>query len=153
MPKSRANKRKENRDFLTLKDSYVKENYLKWFDLAMKNFIHAEDLREQEVRFMLFFYDYEWCTMERIAEDYGRSYKKLYDRTIRPLKKKGYIEDYYSHGVASAAVDQMLGISHKVSRICLSHKGRHAVQRFYRMLDGREEIAYYDLGSGGRPTE
>lgn len=153
MPRSKANKNKQNRDFLMLRDKYVKDNYLKWLDLTMKNFVNATGLKEQEIRFMLFFYDYEWATMDKVAEDFGRSKKKLYDRTVRPLKSEGYVEDYYSHGRSSSDVEQMLGLSHKSSRICLSHKGRHAVQRFYRMLDGREEISYYNLGSGGRPIQ
>lgn len=153
MPKSKAAKSKQHRDFLMRNGKYVKDNYMKWFDLAMKNFIYKTGCTEAQVRFMLFFYDYEWSTMVRVAEDYGRAYTALYRQVILPLKKEGYIEDYYSHGATSAEVDQMLGISQKASRVCLSRKGKQSVQRFYRMLDGREEIQYLELGSGGKPIE
>lgn len=151
MPKSRANKSKQNRDFLMAHERYVKDNYLKWLDLATKHMMAVTDLKLQEINFMLFCYDYEFFSMEHIAETYGRSKKKLYDRIVYPLKKRGYIEDYYSHGRSSAAVEQMLGITHKSTKLALSSKGKQAVQRYYRFIDGREEIAYHDLGRGGRP--
>ena len=93
--------------------------------------------------FMLFIYDYEFFTMKRISIDYGRSTKKLYERQLLPLKHEGYIEDFSSHGLVSKEVEQTFGITQRKTRYALSHKGRHAVQRFYRMLDGREAISYH----------
>lgn len=153
MRKSNAAKSKQHRDFLMLKERFVGDNYLKYYDIAEKHFTAVTGLNRQKLLFMLFIYDYEFFTVDKIAEDYNRNRQGLYERTIIPLKKEGYMETYYSNGPTSKEVDQMLGISHKSARICLSHKGRHAVQRFYRMLDGREEIQYHQLGSGGVPTK
>jgi hypothetical protein len=136
-----------------MKDRFVADNYLKYLDLATKHFISVTDISSQQLNFMVFCYDYEFFSIERIAQDYSRNVNGLYERTIRPLKNLGYIEDYYSSGKTSKEIDQTLGISYRSGRITLSHKGRHAVQRFYRMLDGREEISYHLLGGGGAPVE
>lgn len=151
MPKSKTAKTKQHREFLMLKERFLGDNYLKYLDLATKHFVAATDIEKQQLMFMLFCYDYEFFSIDKIAEDYNRNRNGLYERTILPLKKKGYIDTYYTSGKNTKEIDQMLGVSHKSSRICLSHKGRHAVQRFYRMLDGREEIQYHDIGSGGAP--
>jgi hypothetical protein len=151
MAKSRSAKSKQHREFLMMKERFVGDNYVKYLDLAEKHFVATTGIERQKLLFMLFCYDYEFFTISRIAEDYNRNEKGLYERTIRPLKKSGYLEDYYASGRVNKVVEQMLGITNNSSRICLSHKGRHAVQRFYRMLDGREDIQYHDIGSGGAP--
>jgi len=144
MPKSRTHKKKKNREFLMLNDKYVKSNYIKWLDLAVKHITKVTDLTQAELYFLLFAYDYEWFTKSKIAEDYGRSEKKLYENILLPLRKKGYLENYYNHGKTSADIEQSLGITHTPDKIGMAHKGRHAVQRFYRMLDGSEDIEYHN---------
>lgn len=143
MPHSKSPKTKQHREFLKLKDSYLKDNYLKWMDLAVKHFVTTTGITQSQLMFMLFIYDYEFFTMKRISIDYGRSTKKLYERQLLPLKHEGYIEDFSSHGLVSKEVEQTFGITQRKTRYALSHKGRHAVQRFYRMLDGREAISYH----------
>ena len=143
MPASRSPKGKQNREFLKLKDYYIKDNYLKWFDIAVKHFSKVTEITGAQLMFMLFIYDYEFFTMSRVAKDYGRSTKKLYERTLLPLKQLGYVEDFYSSGLVSKEVEQTFGITQRKTRYALSHKGRHAVQRFYRMVDGREPISYH----------
>ena len=142
MPHSKSPKTKQHREFLKLKDSYLKDNYLKWMDLR-KHFVTTTGITQSQLMFMLFIYDYEFFTMKRISIDYGRSTKKLYERQLLPLKHEGYIEDFSSHGLVSKEVEQTFGITQRKTRYALSHKGRHAVQRFYRMLDGREAISYH----------
>ena len=142
MPISRKHNRKKNRDFLMLPDKFVAENYLKWLDLTMRYFVSITDLSEAELRFMLFCYDYEFWTITKIAEDYGKSRNKLYQRTILPLKQKEYIIAYFNHGNTSRVIDGHLQIEPTASKLSLSHKGRHAVQRFYRMVSGEEDIKY-----------
>lgn len=143
MPHSKSPKTKQHREFLKLKDSYLKDNYLKWMDLAIKHFVNTTGITQSQLMFMLFIYDYEFFTMSKIATDYGRSTKKLYERQLLPLKHLGIIEDFYSSGLVSKEVEQTFGITQRKTRYALSHKGRHAVQRFYRMLDGRDSISYH----------
>lgn len=125
-----------------MQDRYVKQNYLKWLDLAIKHFVAVTDVTESELRFMLYVYDYEFFTVRRIAKDYGRSKKKLYDRTVLPLQQKGYLMNYFNHGRVKVTDAHLQLPTQEPARISLSHKGRHAVQRFYRMINGDEAIAY-----------
>jgi len=143
MPKSRAQKSKKNRDFLMRKDKYLGENYLKYFDLAVKHFINVTEFTRAELMFMLYVYDYEFFTLDYMSESYGRSKQQLYMKIVNPLKNKQAIENYYNNGTSTTIIDSVLHIDYKTARISLSTKGRHAVQRFYRMLDGREEVLYH----------
>lgn len=121
----------------------VSENYLKWFDHTMRHFVNTTGISESHIRFMLFCYDYEFWTRARIARDYANSPKNLYERTILPLKNAGYIIAYFNHGNDSQYIDGHLQVTHGLAaRLSLSHKGRHAVQRFYRMVSGEEPISY-----------
>ena len=143
MPKSRTSKKKSNRDFLMRKEKYIGDNYLKYFDLSIKHFVAVTEYTRAELMFMLFAYDYEFFTLEHIAESYGRSKQQLYMKVVNPLKNKGAIENYYNNGTSTKIIDSVLHIDYKTARISLSTKGRHAVQRFYRMIDGREEVLYH----------
>lgn len=143
MPLSHRHKRKKNRDFLMLPDKFVAENHLKWLDLVFRHHTKITDLSEVEMRFMLFAYDYEFWTITKISEDYGRSRNKLYQRIILPLKQRDYIIPYFNQGNSSRVVDGHLEIKYgQAARLSLSKKGRHAVQRFYKMVSGEEQISY-----------
>ena len=125
------------------KEKYIGDNYLKYFDLSIKHFVAVTEYTRAELMFMLFAYDYEFFTLEHIAESYGRSKQQLYMKVVNPLKNKGAIENYYNNGTSTKIIDSVLHIDYKTARISLSTKGRHAVQRFYRMIDGREEVLYH----------
>ena len=89
MPKSKLHKKKLNREFLPLQDKYVKRNYLKYYNLSIRDMVKYTDLSRAELEFLMFAYDLEFFEITWIAEAYGQSRKKLYERIVVPLKKQG----------------------------------------------------------------
>ena len=142
MPKSKLHKKKLNRAFLPLQDKYVKRNYLKYYNLSIRDMVKYTDLTRAELEFLMFAYDLEFFEITWIAEAYGQSRKKLYERIILPLKKKGYLQEYLGVGKNGEDVDVHFNIRRNAQKLSVSHKGRHNVQRTYRKIEGEEEIRY-----------
>ena len=140
MPKSKVHKKKINREFLPLQGKYVRHNDMKYLSLAIRDMVNHTDLTRAELEFMLYTYDLEFFEITWAANTYNQSRKKVYERIILPLKKKGYITEYYNH--QSEEDVQMFSLRRTASKLSLSHKGRHAVQRFYRKVYGEEDIKY-----------
>ena len=140
MPKSKIHKKKLHREFLPLQDKYVRHNDIKYFSLAMRDMVENTDLTRAELEFMLYVYDLEFFEITWAARTYNQSRKKLYERVILSLKKKGYLAEYYNH--KKDETSQRFNLSRTASKLSLSHKGRHAVQRLYRKMYGDEDIKY-----------
>ena len=140
MPKSKMHIKKLHREFLSLQDKYIRHNDIKYFSLAMRDMVAHTDLTRAELEFMLYVYDLEFFEITWASETYNQSRKKMYERVILPLKKKEYLTEYYNHKKGEDA--QRFQLSRTASKLSLSHKGRHAVQRLYRKMYGDEEIKY-----------
>ena len=140
MPKSKVHKKKLHREFLPLQEKYVRHNDIKYFSLAMRDMVEHTDLTRAELEFMLYVYDLEFFEITWVARTYNQSRKKVYERIILSLKKKGHLTEYYNHKKDEDA--QRFQLSRTASKLSLSHKGRHAVQRLYRKMYGDEEIKY-----------
>lgn len=128
------------REFSVLHQSLISKNYLKNLCLILDEFQKKYGIRRVDMEFMLFAYEYEFFTVTFIAKKLGRSRNKLYERTILKLKQEGYLEivhsakdvDGYVYALFKEVKDK------NTNRLTLSHKGRLAVQRFYRRLEGEE---------------
>jgi len=142
MPKSKVHKKKLNRAVLPLQDKYVKRNYAKYYNLAMRDMVKYTDLTRAELEFLLFVYDLEFWEITWAAESYGQVRQKLYERIVLPLKKKGYLQEYLRVGEGSDDIDVHFNIRRNAQKLSVSHKGRHNVQRLYRKIEGEEEIRY-----------
>jgi hypothetical protein len=140
MPKSKVHKKKLHREFLPLQEKYVRHNDIKYFSLAMRDMVEHTDLTRAELEFLLYVYDLEFFEITWAAKTYNQSRKKLYERIILSLKKKGYLTEYYNHKNNEDA--QRFQLSRTASKLSVSHKGRHAVQRLYRKMYGEEDIKY-----------
>tara|TARA_R110000765_G_scaffold307957_1_gene401660 strand:+ start:136 stop:564 length:429 start_codon:yes stop_codon:yes gene_type:complete len=142
MPKSKLHKKKLNREFLHLQEKYVNRNYAKYYGLALRDMVKYTDLTKAELEFLVYAYDLEFFEITWISASYGQSRKKLYERIILPLKKKGYLQEYLGVGKNAEDVDVYFGIRRNAQKLSVSHKGRHNVQRLYRKCEGEEEIRY-----------
>lgn len=108
----------------------------------MRDMASSYDLSEAELHFILFIYDYEFFTIDHASEAYFYSKAKIGRRLIYPLQNKGYIYQYYSKLKPNTHEDAMFDegkFGYRV-RYALSQKGRLIAQRFYRKLEGEEQI-------------
>lgn len=138
---SRHHPVRQRRQFSKLNKRYVKRNDLKKLSLVLRDVKAHYEIGQAEIELLLFCYDYEFFTVNHVAKAMSKSRKKLYERTILPLKQKGYIEVVH-HGkevdaYINALFDERLG---NENRLGLSQSGRLLVQRIYRKLDGAEPI-------------
>lgn len=138
---SRHHSGRRRRDFSKLNKRYVGKNYLKKWPLVMRDVKKNYDLQQVEVEFLLFAYDYEFFTVSHVATALKRSKAKLYERTVLPLKQRGWLETVYHGRGVDQYVNQLFHESSKHEhRIGLTQKGRMMVQRIYRKLEGGEPI-------------
>ena len=144
MPKSEVSRQKMFRDFSVIKDRYIKANYLKYWSLAIRDMSMNYDLKESEVRFMLFAYDLEFFTLDYIAEAYFYQKHNMYQRLINPLMNKGYIYKHFDRlSPSQTREDHLFREEQKMNyrvRYALSQTGRLMVSKFYRKMDGDEQI-------------
>jgi len=138
---SRHHPVRQRRQFGKLNKRYVNRNELKKLSMVLRDIKSNYDIGQAEIEFLLFCYDYEFFTVNHIAQAMEKSRKKLYERTILPLRHKGYLDIVY-HGkevdaYVNALFDERLGNEH---RLGLTQSGRLLVQRIYRKLDGGEPI-------------
>ena len=91
---------------------------------------------------MLFAYDYEFFTLDHMSGAYFYSKEKLASRLVYPLQNKGYIYKYYDKLSPTSYEDAIFDESKMRYRVryALTQKGRMLVQKYYRKLEGEEQI-------------
>jgi len=138
---SRHHPGRRRRDFSKLNKRYVKRNDLKKLSMVMRDIKLNYNIGSAEIEAILFCYDYEFFTVNHLAKTMKKSKNKLYERTILPLKQKGYIEVIHpGKGVDSFVNAMFHEAGHHENRLGLSQSGRLLVQRIYRKLEGGEPI-------------
>ena len=135
MPKSRVAKNKLFREFSKLNQRYVKNNYLKYLRINLRDFCEKNDIFEKELMFMLWAYDMEFWTLKYAAEDYDYSEKKLGERIVYELVNNGYVYKHFDKLTPSDKYeDHLFREETKYNfrvRYALTQKARLLVQRFY----------------------
>ena len=144
MPKSEVSRSKMFRDFSVIKDRYIKSNHLKYLNLAIRDMSRNYYLKESEIRFMVFVYDLEFFTIDHVADTYFYQRHNMYQRLINPLMNKGYIYKHFDRLSPSQTREDHLfmdelKMNYRV-RYALSQTGRLMVSKFYRKMDGEEQI-------------
>lgn len=138
MPKSTVSKKKLFREFSRLNQRYVKNNYLKYLRVNVRDFCSKSDIFEKELMFMLWAYDLEFWTLRYAAKDYDYSEKKLAERLVYQLVKEGYLYKHFDKLTPSDTYeDHLFREETKYNfrvRYALSQKGRLLVQRFYALI-------------------
>jgi len=130
------------REFKYKRDRYVNKNYNKYYRLAMRDMVAHYDIKESELNFLIFAYDYEFFTLDHMCENYFYSKSHLERRIVYPLQSRDYIFKYYDRLKPNKYEDAMFDerkMNYRV-RYAISQKSRLLVQRFYRKLEGEEQI-------------
>ena len=135
MPRSRVAKKKLFREFSKLNQRYVKNNYLKYLRVNVRDFCEKNDIFEKELMFMLWAYDLEFWTLKYAAEDYDYSEKKLGERIVYELVNNDYVYKHFDKLTPSKKYeDHLFREEPKYNfrvRYALTQKARLLVQRFY----------------------
>ena len=131
------------RDFKMKNPDTISRSYLKYIRLVQRDIVGNSDVTESQMNFMIFSYDYEFFTLDRISTDYFTSKAQTAKKIIYPLQTSGYIYKYYDKLSPSGyeeAMFQESKFSYRV-RYALTQKARLLVQKFYRKLEGEEQIS------------
>ena len=130
------------RDFKMRDSQKLSRSYLKYLRLVYRDMSEHYDLKESELNFLIFASDYEFFTLDHMSTAYFYHKSKLGERIIYPLMKKEYIYKYYdklSPSTYEEAVFHESKMNYRV-RYSITQKARLIVQRFYRKLEGEEQI-------------
>lgn len=130
------------RDFKYKDSEKIGRGYLKYLRLATRDIVGNYDVKESELNFLVFIYDYEFFTLDHISEAYFYSKSKLAQRLMYPLQRKEYIYKYYNRLAPSSYEEAMFRESRFEYRVryALTQKGRLLVQKYYRKIEGEEQI-------------
>ena len=130
------------RDFKYRDQDKLSRNYLKYTRLVVRDVCHHYSVKESELNFMLFAYDYEFFTLDHMSESYFYNKMKLSERIVYPLSKKEYIYKYFDKLSPKKYEDAMFAENQYTYRVryALTQKGRMLVQKYYRKLEGEEQI-------------
>jgi len=139
---AKQSKKSMFRDFKMEDPDRIGKTYLKYNRLVMRDMSAHYDINESQMNFLLFFYDYMFWTLDKASEDYFYSKKKIGERIVYPLMNSGYIYKYYDKLSPSSYEEAMFSESKMNYRVryAVSQKGRLLVQRYYRKLEGDEQI-------------
>ena len=130
------------RDFMKEDPEKIGRTYLKYNRLVMRDMSTHYEVNESQMNFLLFFYDYKFFTLDKASEDYFYSKKKIGERIIYPLLNLGYIYKYYDK-LSPKTYEETIFRESKMTyrvRYAITQKARLLVQRYYRKLEGEEQI-------------
>ena len=130
------------RDFKMRKEELLNNGYLKYIRLVTRDMVGNYDITESELNFMLFVYDYEFFTLDHMSSAYFYHKEKLGQRIVYPLMKKEYIYKYYDKLTPNSYEDAVFDESKMRYRVryALTQKARLLVQKYYRKIEGKEQI-------------
>jgi len=130
------------REFKMRKQEDLGRSYNKYHKLVVRDIIESTDITEAYLNFLLFFYDYEFFTIDHSSKAYFYSKLKIARRIIYPLQTLGYIYKYYDKLSPTSYEESIFDESKMRYRVrySLSQRGRLLVQKYYRKLEGEEQI-------------
>ena len=132
---------KLKRDFAFMREDRISRNYLKYYLLAMKDMEANYGIKESEMKLLLFFYDFEFFTIKAAAEFLNRNEQGVWRRFLRPFTKAGWLDDnVVARYLGDDPFVRQKYLADKKKRWTLSKKARLLVQRFYRKLEGEDQI-------------
>lgn len=139
---AKRSKKSMFRDFKYKDSDKIGRSYLKHLRLATRDIVGNYDVSESELNFLLFVYDYEFFTLDHASEGYFYHKLKLAQRLVYPLQKKDYIYKYYNRLSPSSYEEAIFHESRFKYRVryALTQKARLLVQKYYRKIEGEEQI-------------
>jgi hypothetical protein len=138
----KRNLRAKFREFKYRDESTLNKSYLKYYPLVMRDMVKNYNVTESRMRFLLFAYDYQFFTIDHISESFFYNKLGMGEKIIYPLVKQDLIYKYFNRLTTTthqAAMFEQSRYNYKV-RYALTQKARLLVQRFYRKLEGEEQI-------------
>ena len=140
---AKRSKKSMFRDFKMRSGDKLGSSYLKYHRLVVRDIVNSQGVTEAQLNFMLFVYDYEFFTLDHVSEAYFYKKVKLARRLVYPLQTMEHIYKYYDKLAPSSYEDAVFHetkFSYRV-RYALTQKGRMLVDRYYRKLEGNEQIS------------
>ena len=144
MPKSTVSRKKKFREFSKIDKRYITENGMKNLHFLYLDAKATMDLGKAEVDILFFIYDLEFWTIAYLSQAMDKSHKKLADRYVYPLMKKGWIYKHFDKLTPSQNMEDHFfrdetKMNYRV-RYALTQKGRLNVARLYRKMRGEESF-------------
>ncbi len=140
--KSKRSKTKKMREFGKLRSyEYNRErNYLKKLDKSIKYMRDEHDINYPTLMMMLFCYDLEFWTADYVAEELGRSPRKVREVFVYPGMRNDLVYKHFDKLSPSKMTpeEQLFYEETKMSyrvRYALTQKARLLIQSFYRLLE------------------
>ena len=140
---AKRSKKSMFRDFKMRNPESITRSYLKYIRLVQRDIAGNYDVTESQMNFMIFAYDYEFFTLDKISNDYFVSKAQTAKKIIYPLQTAGYIYKYYDK-LSPTGYEEAMFHENKYQyrvRYALTQKARLLVQKFYRKLEGEEQIS------------
>ena len=131
------------REFKMRETDRMNKAYNKYHKLVVRDIVGNHDVTEAQLNFLLFVYDYEFFTLDHVSRSYFYSKTKLARRIVYPLQNEKYIYKYFdklSPKTYEEAIFHEKKMQYRV-RYSISQKGRLLIQRYYRKLEGEEQIS------------
>lgn len=140
MNKEKLQQRKQFRDIIYKADP-PPADYLWNFSVVIDYCMKRYDLRESQIKLMLFVYSMESFLFKPMAQKMNRNPIKLWEKVARDLVERDFIkEELYSKGYKKEFYETYEphtttpGVMSR--RWALSTKGRQFVSKFYQYLEG-----------------
>tara|TARA_R110000796_G_scaffold23944_2_gene68499 strand:- start:907 stop:1263 length:357 start_codon:yes stop_codon:yes gene_type:complete len=117
---------------------------MKYYKHAIRDISNSTGLTMNEINVLVFMYDYEFFTSDHLAEALYQSPRKFKNKILYPLQKREWIEKAFDKTkVNEMSFSEALfhERSHYKNRYTITQRARLTVQKFYRKLEGQEEIA------------
>ena len=140
---AKRSKKSMFRDFKMRNPESITRSYLKYIRLVQRDIAGNYDVTESQMNFMIFAYDYEFFTLDKISTDYFVSKAQTAKKIIYPLQTAGDIYKYYDK-LSPTGYEEAMFHENKYQyrvRYALTQKARLLVQKFYRKLEGEEQIS------------
>ena len=146
MNQSRLQQKKQYRDIIYLRTNETPQaDYLWNVSVVMDYCTSRYQLRESQIKLMLFIYSMESFLLEPMAKKMNRDPQKLWEKVMKDLVVSDYIyEQLFSNGpekefyATSEPSSRRNGVLKR--RWALSTKGRQFVSKFYQYLEGTRNM-------------
>tara|TARA_R100001198_G_scaffold88940_1_gene65018 strand:+ start:948 stop:1304 length:357 start_codon:yes stop_codon:yes gene_type:complete len=116
---------------------------MKYYKHAIRDISNSADLTMNEINVLIFMYDYEFFTADHMANALYQSPRKFKQKVLYPLQKRGWIEKAFDRTkVNEMSFSEALFHERKnyKNRYTITQRARLTIQKFYRKLEGLEQI-------------
>ena len=140
--KSYASRKKLFREFSKKDSSEVAYTNLKNLHFLYQEAKKNHELGRAQLDFLMFIYDYEFFTIEHIANALNKSESRMRKRLIYQMVNDGWVYKHFDKLTPSANVEDAYfrdetKYNYRI-RYAITQRGRLVVTRLYRKMNGEE---------------